>query len=266
MELRLDLTRSPLVLTPAFPILIADALDWLADREPGTAVFDPVAFNESDVSRSPASDPSLAASQSRSTPSRTSSAASTDLSPYILLAALALLALEWRLRPGGWRSTRGVAVALLAIAVVGPRVPWGEASRAIVFALDTSDSMATRRGDALAALGRGTAGMRRGDRAGLVVFGADATIERPLDTAPLAGAPPGARTLGSATNLEQAMRTARAALPAGGGRVVLVSDGRETAGDARAEALAARAAGVPVDVVAPRRRDRTGHARHASRA
>jgi Ca-activated chloride channel family protein len=63
-------------------------------------------------------------------------------------------------------------------------------------------------------------------------------------------APPGARTLATATNLERAIRTARAGLPADGtGRVVLVSDGRETTGDARVEARAASAAGVPVDVL-----------------
>ena len=40
VELRLDLARSPLVLTPAFPILIADALDWLSGRDLETATFD----------------------------------------------------------------------------------------------------------------------------------------------------------------------------------------------------------------------------------
>ena len=253
VELRLDLARSPFVLTPAFPILIADALDWLTRRDSGRAGFDGAAFSESDVSRPSAADPQDGTSRSNRGRSRDSHGAFADLSPYLLLAVLGLMALEWRLRPGGWQSGRTVAAALLAIAVLSPRIPWGDASRAIVFALDTSDSMAARRGDAIGAVARGTAGMRRGDRAGLVVFGADAVIERPLDGSPLGGTAPGARTLATATNLEQALRAARALLPADGtGRVVLVSDGRETAGDARIEALAARTAGIPVDVVMPR--------------
>jgi Mg-chelatase subunit ChlD len=246
VELRLDLTRSPLVLTPAFPILVADALDWLARREVEAGSFDSVTRNESDVSRAATG----AEGGSAATGVEPRVSAPADLSPFVLVAVLVLLGLEWRLRPGPWRSPRTVAAALLAVAVMNPRIPWGEAPRAIVFALDTSDSMAARRADAMGALARGTSGMRGGDRAGLVVFGADATIERPLDRAPLGGAAPGARTLATGTNLERALRTARAGLPAdGSGRVVLVSDGRETAGDARVEARAARAAGVPVDVV-----------------
>ena len=250
VELRLDLARSPLVLTPAFPILIADALDWLAGRDvqAGIAANQPVTRGESDVSVPAASEPTAPARGRRAL-----DASPVDASGYLLAVALILVAVEWRLRPGGWRSARSVAAALLALAILGPRVPWGEAPRAIVFALDTSDSMSARRGDALSALARGTAAMRRGDRAGLVVFGGDATAERPLDTSPLGGATPGARTLGSATNIEHAIRIARATLPADGtGRVVLVSDGRETAGNARAEARAARAAGIPIDVLAPR--------------
>jgi hypothetical protein len=192
VELRLDLTRSPLVLSPAFPILIADALDWLAGRDVEAAT-DSVTRAESDVSRAPASAATAEAITQRGGAVSAGTVSTADLSPYILLAALALIALEWWWRPGGWRSSRGVATALLAIAVLGLHVPWGEASRAIVFALDTSDSMASRRAGALSAVARGTTAMRRGDRAGLVVFGADATVERPLDTSPLGGASPAAR-------------------------------------------------------------------------
>ena len=314
MELRLDLTQSPLVLTPAFPILIADALDWLSGRDLAAAMYDagrpivrplprggsgaprvdgpgntavtaaadatrvtvpptttagvyrvrqgpaeevfvvnPATRDESDVS-SPGR-PALLPGDRRSRPSTPSFA---DLSGFLLAAALALAAIEWRLRPGRWPSPRGAALALAALALLNPRVPWGQASRDVVFALDTSDSMSARRGDALAAMARSTSGMQRGDRVGVLVFGADAAMERPLESSPLAAAAPGTRVFGNATNIERAIRTARAALPAGGtNRIVLVSDGRETAGDARAAALAAKAAGVPVDVIAPRAASRT---------
>jgi Mg-chelatase subunit ChlD len=254
VELRLDLVRSPLVLTPAFPILVTDALDWLSRRAPETAAT--FESDESDVSRAVPASASVGAAAAGAEAPRVPEDSVRDLSGLLLVIALGMVGVEWRLKPGGWRPVRGAAAALLALAAFGPRIPWGEAPRAIVFALDTSDSMNARRGDALRRLSRATAGMRAGDRAGLVVFGADATIERRLDDAPLGGAAPVARTLGTATNLGQALRTARAALPAesvarGGARIVLLSDGVETAGDAGVEARAARAAGVPIDVAAP---------------
>jgi Mg-chelatase subunit ChlD len=307
VELRFDLTRSPLVLTPAFPMLVADAVDWLARRDVAAATFDagrPIvrplprgasgevrvtgpgnatvpatvddarvaiaattsagvyhvtqgaadqrfvvnaSTGESDTTTATAS---IAAVSSTRQDAVTSS--SLDVTAYLLLAAVVCVGAEWRLRPGGWRSARGAAVALVVLALVNVRVPWGQAARTIVFALDMSDSMAARHGASLAALPRGTATMQRGDRAGLVVFGGDATLERPLEATPLAGTAPAARAVGSATNIERAVSTARAALPVDGtARLVLLSDGRETAGDARAAALAAKAAGVPIDVVTP---------------
>jgi Ca-activated chloride channel homolog len=307
IELRLDLDRSALALAPAFPMLVADAIDWLAGRDFQEATFEagvpavrplpsgegpvtvlgptgavvasaiasgrltiagadaagvyhvrrgsaeapfvvnPVTSGESDLGTS------VATTSPTSATAPLDAGRLVDITPFVIAIALALIAIESRVRPGRWRSRRGLAVGLLAVAFAAPRVPWGEAPRAIVFALDVSDSMEPRRGGALAVLRDGTAGMRRGDRAGLVVFGADGAVERPLDAAPLAGAAPAARTVGSATDLERALRTARAALAeTAGGRVVLVSDGRATTGEAAAEAMAARAAGVAIDVIAPR--------------
>ena len=307
VELRLDLARSPLSLTPAFPILVSELVDWLSLRDLEEAAFDagttvvrtvprdtagtpavigprgasvatvvdggrivvadtstagvyrvrsgtadapfvvnPAVNGESDLGA--AAPPDLVAAA----PAPRESAARADLTAVVLGGALLLIALEWRLRPGSWRSPRAVTVMLLAAAFAVPRIPWGEAPRAIVFALDVSDSMDARRTGALAFLRASTARMRDGDRSGLVVFGAAAAVERPLDAAPIAGAAVTARVPSSATNLEQAVRSARAALPDDGtGRVVLVTDGRATAGDVRGEILTARAAGVPIDVMTP---------------
>lgn len=307
VELRLDLQRSPLALTPALPILIADSVDWLAGRAFDAATVDagativrriprngsgpvtvtgpggePVQADSSaalltiataapgvyDVRRGAVSErfvvnPVVAGESDLSAPASVVDAldapptanatAQRDLTMLLLAGALLLIAVEWRMRPGPWRSWRAATVGLLAIATVAPSVPWGDAPRTVVFALDVSDSMAPRRGDALTQLRTATERMRPGDEAGLVVFGAEASVERPLDGTPLAGAAPTSRVPGGATSLEQGLRAARAALPGdGSGRVVLVSDGRQTAGRVRDDALAARDAGIPIDVLVPR--------------
>jgi uncharacterized membrane protein len=87
------------------------------------------------------------------------------------------------------------------------------------------------------------------DRAGLVLFGRQALVERP---------PSGERTLGTLmltpdgarTNIAEAVQLALALLPAEGQRrIVLLSDGAENAGDALAAARVAAAGGVPLDVL-----------------
>jgi Mg-chelatase subunit ChlD len=100
----------------------------------------------------------------------------------------------------------------------------------------------------MAAVNTMTAAMRPGDRFGLVAFGADAALERRP-----AGRPGSADITsvvsGSGTNIEAALRVARLALPADGGRIVLVSDGRETTGAAAREAARAAASRIRVDVL-----------------
>jgi uncharacterized membrane protein len=93
--------------------------------------------------------------------------------------------------------------------------------------------------------------MHDDDRIGTVVFGAGAAVEDPLrakgETAPAQRVEVGR----DATDLEAAIRRAIAEMPAdAAARVVLVSDGVQTRGDALAAAVTAVAADVPVDVVA----------------
>jgi Mg-chelatase subunit ChlD len=60
--------------------------------------------------------------------------------------------------------------------------------------------------------------------------------------------------VGSGSNIGAALRLARSALPhTGARRIVLVSDGRETAGNAAAEAVLAAPEGIPIDVALPER-------------
>ena len=91
--------------------------------------------------------------------------------------------------------------------------------------------------------------MREGDRAAVVIFGRDAVIDQRLSsraplpkvTSPMAG---------DQTNVEAALRVARAALPPDGARrIVLFSDGHDTTGDSLREAAIAAAAGIRIDAV-----------------
>ena len=93
-------------------------------------------------------------------------------------------------------------------------------------------------------------GMHDDDRIATVAFAAEALVEDPAR--PKSDLPPPQRVqLGrDGTNIEAAIRRALAELPADtASRLVLVSDGVQTRGDALAAAAAAVAADVPVDVV-----------------
>jgi Ca-activated chloride channel family protein len=92
--------------------------------------------------------------------------------------------------------------------------------------------------------------MRADDRIGTIAFGATAAAEDP-PRPKSEGAPPQRIEVGrDATDIEAAIRRGLAELPPdAAGRLVLVSDGVQTRGDALAGAAAAVAADVPVDVV-----------------
>ncbi len=93
-------------------------------------------------------------------------------------------------------------------------------------------------------------GMHDDDRIGTIVFGAEAATEDP--PRPRSDLPPPQRIpIGrDGTDLEAAIRRALAELPADtAGRVVLMTDGVQTRGDALSAAAAAVTADVPIDVV-----------------
>ncbi len=99
---------------------------------------------------------------------------------------------------------------------------------------------------------------RRGDLAGVVVFGREAGVELPPcdDDLPLGQIE--TPVDGGATDLAAAMRLARACFPADyAKRIVVLSDGNENIESALAEGRALLAAGIGIDVV-PLRRERVG--------
>jgi len=245
---------SNFALTPAFPILLANLVDWLATprpQSPDPNALNPATETESDLrafAAAPSGFPVDASSTARA-------GGVTDLFVTLIALALVVLAVEsWYTlrRHAGWTSAawRIAVAALLGGAAAGLAIPIGAGSATVVVALDRSDSVgaaAFRSG--LSRINDFAAGMRDNDRLGVVVFGGDAAIERrPASRAAVSGVR--SAVTHSGTNIEAALRLARTALPAAGmRRIVLVSDGRETSGDMRREAARAAAAGVHIDVL-----------------
>lgn len=141
-------------------------------------------------------------------------------------------------------------ITLLVLSLSGPGITTAINRLSVVFLLDHSASVGTEEQaqqvafvhDAIDALGED-------DSAGVVVFGADALVDRPVlpdKTLPdLASTP-----IRSYTNLAGAIRLGLAMMPAGTARrMVLLSDGRENLGDAEEATRLAAAHGVALDVV-----------------
>ncbi len=93
------------------------------------------------------------------------------------------------------------------------------------------------------------AAMPPDDRAGVVVFGREALVERMPSSERAFGAP-AVRPSGNATSIAEALQLGMALLPAEGyRRLVLLSDGGENRGNAREIAQRAAAVGIPIDIV-----------------
>jgi Ca-activated chloride channel homolog len=181
--------------------------------------------------------------------------------PLLILAIITLVLeglLYGRRQTAGWRTVPrpvdrwalGVRAASLAVclwALAGPQVARWVDRQNVFFLLDMSDSVS------LAARETGTRyaraaleSMKPDDRAGLIVFTRDPVVAEPLRPKAVFGRPP-APPATNATNLESAIQLALSSVPPGeANRIVLLSDGRETAGTVVGAAQAAKEAGVPI--------------------
>lgn len=168
-----------------------------------------------------------------------------------LLLLLPAVALLWRWRgvrlPVAALILRMAALTALIVALANPLFgapppPEGP----LVVLVDQSDSLeeATR-----AALREQGAALARasGDSARVLYLGAD-LVSGPQSSETAGALTPVLMPDPSGTDLAAGLRAARALLP-GGGRVVLLSDGMATSGDALAEARLAAEAGITLDVV-----------------
>jgi Mg-chelatase subunit ChlD len=178
-----------------------------------------------------------------------------------LLLLLPALALLWRWRgvrvPLAALLLRLLSVTLLVLALADPA--FGGApppAGPLVLLVDQSDSL-TAAGQAALRAEAARMAAEAGPRTPLIYFGGAVAVLPELPATPpgdLAPAPVLAGLEPAASDLAGALRAAGALLP-GGGRVLLLSDGLATSGDAPAEARRLAAAGVTVDVAPAARLD-----------
>jgi Ca-activated chloride channel family protein len=147
-------------------------------------------------------------------------------------------------------AIRFLLVGALIFALSGPEARRANHGVATIFLLDKSDSIngeESRRAQDFVSEAMQKLGSE--DAAGLIVFGRDALIDT---------APGGRRTLGqvlskvdgSSSDLAGAIRLASATFPDGKARrIVVLSDGNETAGDAEQAALVAQTDNIDIDYV-----------------
>ena len=181
-----------------------------------------------------------------------------DFSQPWWLALLALLPLlAWgasggagpaRVRRIAGAVLRGFALAALVVALAGPLKGSYPRDTDVVFALDVSSSIEPDVvSQALGFVNRAIESKAPGARLGLVVFGADAATELPLASRSVPVREVSVDVPRGGTDIGRALEVAMGAFGSEGQRrVVLLSDGRENAGNARAASTAARALGVEI--------------------
>lgn len=160
------------------------------------------------------------------------------LKNLFLVLALFMLAVEWvvyarQYRYRGWfyAAVRGAVFLCVLLALCGVRIRFGSAGTATIFVVDLSDSNEENLEEMSDYLGKVLNGMPDGDSYGIVTFGREALVEQFLTSEKRFG---GLMTVpkGTATNFEQAVSTALTMIPGEcGGRIVLLTDGKQTGGD-----------------------------------
>ncbi|TAK15614.1 MAG: VWA domain-containing protein, partial [Acidobacteria bacterium] len=214
-----DLESSPWALTPAFPLFVADAVEWLTRRQtPALSNADVRAIAESDTR-------GTVAPRVDELTYATASAAPRTF--WFALAALALLGIliDAFVRRRNV-ALRIVAAAMVGAALAGLTLPLGTSDRTAVIVADASASVAGQQRAIGERVRQETSRAVDADRADILRFG------------------------GTDTDIAAALRSARVRLPpTGDRRLLLLSDGRQTIGDGLLEARASAATGIPIDVI-----------------
>ena len=147
----------------------------------------------------------------------------------------------------------GVAATACAFAVVGIELGEKVDRLTVIVAIDRSRSIDLVPGAASRAereIEAAETGMRERDRIGTLAFAVEAVVEDPLREKSQPPAPQRAEIARDGTDLGAAIRRGLAEVPPdSAARIVLLSDGVSTRGDALGEAALAAAAGVRIDVV-----------------
>ena len=249
--LNVDTTAVGFTSTTTFPLIVANAIEWAGRGAPSSLSANVPVDTESDL-RAPGAAPLLR--RAASAPGSAPAAPPRDLRMLLLLTALGAFAVErWILRRSRYKWTApSVAVAILLLAAAADvGLPIGRAGMHVVLALDQSDSVAAPAVQSAAARAAAMLRtMRDGDRAGILTFGAEPAMARPMSEGAEMKATQVVVPTGG-TNIESAITLARLTLPAEGTRrIVLFSDGRQTSGSAERAAAAAAQSGIAIDVVA----------------
>ncbi len=179
--------------------------------------------------------------------------------PLYLLLLLALPFLIWVGRPSRGPSRRReilslalrlLIVLLLILGLAGLELRRDADRLSVVYLVDHSDSMPpAARNVALEYVTRALSEMGPNDQSAVIVFGGEALVERPLSPGKtLEGFTSKVTSL--QTDLAEAIRLGMALLPADTARrMVILSDGIQTTGDAAEAARLAAASGVQILVV-----------------
>jgi uncharacterized membrane protein/Mg-chelatase subunit ChlD len=165
----------------------------------------------------------------------------SGLGPYRRLFALAV---------------RTVVLVLVILALAEIQMLKISDKQSVIYLLDQSESIPRAQRQAmLQYVVKEVAAHRdkqREDKAGVIVFGHDATIEIPPfdEDVPFVGLESAVHLRTDATNLEAALKLAQASFPEDTGkRIVVVTDGNENLGDARSVARTLADDGIGIDVV-----------------
>ncbi|MCD4685561.1 MAG: VWA domain-containing protein, partial [Anaerolineae bacterium] len=175
----------------------------------------------------------------------------------LLLLLLVFAAVGWprlsyrRRRDGASLIIRLLLVTLIVLGLAGIQIQRSANKLAVVFLLDGSDSVPPDMQSAAVDYVRDAAeAMGEADQAAVVVFGADALVEIPM-TEQLELVQIGSDPIRLNTDLAEAMRVGLALFPADTAkRMVIVSDGKQTVGDAEEVARLAAATNVQIEYVA----------------
>jgi uncharacterized membrane protein len=148
---------------------------------------------------------------------------------------------------------RCALITFVVLALAGMQAVQYTNKLAVVFLIDASDSVGPAGVETATQFVRDAMRNMRpdgNDTAGVVVFGADAQVERAMsDVRELA--PIGTQVRSAGTNVEGAIRLGMSLFPANAAkRLVLLSDGRQTVGDAESAARLVQATNGRLDTVA----------------
>ncbi|MDL2248274.1 VWA domain-containing protein [Tyzzerella sp. OttesenSCG-928-J15] len=176
-----------------------------------------------------------------------------NLSNIIIIICIILILVEWYVLSRGvvklpdW--VRITLIAILIFALFDFNINKETKKTAVVFAVDTSDSVADKKGDIQAAINGGLINMGKNDIAGLTTFSKDASVKT-MPSGDVNNFQINGDTKGEYTNISKGLMASMGILPDDyNKKIVLVTDGNENLGDAYLSAKQLHSQGIVVDVL-----------------